>query len=421
MADLIPRHTIGLAREALDTFPAIVIQGARQVGKSTFAQMVVQDRPYIHISLDDQEARTAAKNDPRAIAELMPEGTVIIDEIQRDLDLTLALKSSIDSNRRPGRFILTGSSDLLRLTRNPDSLAGRAVTIDLHGLSQGEIAGKTEDFATWIRSTPDPTQVHTTWTKDDYVTALSVGGYPELQQLNTRMRNLWLDSYLDRVLSRDIGDVSRGLSTDSLASIMRLLAANQSGELIQTRLASSLGMPKSAISAYLNALRTMYLTTDLPPWRANLTSREVNRHKVSVADSAVAMRLARLDPAVFTGAKGLTQSTVLGGFLEGFVVSELLKQSRWSSEPYHLYHFRDSDGIEVDIVMEFDNGEVILLEVKSSSTYGSDKTTGIRALAKHLGPRFKGGIVLGTSESGSTLGNRILGLPIACLWQTDIQ
>jgi len=417
MPELLPRNLLSLAREAMDTFPAIVIQGARQVGKSTFAQMIVHDRPYIHISLDDQEYRTAAQEDPRSLAELMPSGTVVIDEIQRDLNLTLALKSSIDSNRRPGRFILTGSSDLLRLTRNPDSLAGRAITIDLYGLSQGEILGKKEDFATWVRTNPDVSRIETTWTRDDYVSALCTGGYPEVRNLKTRMRNLWLDSYIERVLSRDVGDVSRGLSADRLAAVLRLIAANQSGEMVQTRLASSLGMPKSSISAYVNALKTMYLTTDLPPWGVNLTSREVSRHKVSVTDSAIAMRLDRVDQASLVGVNGLVQSKILGGLLEGFVVSELFKQSGWSEQSYNLYHFRDSDGLEVDVVMEFDNGDAILIEVKAASTYGSNHTAGIRALAKRLGDRFLCGIVLGTSNRAYVLGDRIIGLPISFLWE----
>jgi len=421
MTDVFPRHALGLAQEALESFPAVAIQGARQVGKSTFADMLVAGRPSVHVSLDDRESRAAARTDPRALAELMPDGTVVIDEIQREPDLMLALKSSIDSNRRPGRFVLTGSSDLLRLARTPDSLAGRVVAIDLYGLSQGEIAGRVEDFATWVRSGPDPTSVTSTWTRDDYVTALSVGGYPEVRTLSARMRRLWLDSYVERVLSRDIGDVSRGLSTDRLASVLSLIAANQSGELVQTRLASGLGMPKSSIAAYLAALRTMYLTIQLPPWRANLTAREVGRHKVSVADPAVAMRLNRLDPASLMGVAGLTQGSVLGGLLEGFVLSELMKQAGWSEQSYNLYHFRDSDGIEVDLVMEFDSGEVVLIEVKASSSYGSDQTAGIRALAKRLGDRFRAGLVLGTGDRGYVLGDRLMGLPISCLWETPGQ
>ena len=417
MADLIPRHLTGLAREALATFPAIVIQGARQVGKSTFADIVTADRPHAHISLDDREVRTAAQQDPRTIAELMPEGTVIIDEIQRDLDLILAVKSSIDTNRRPGRFVLTGSSDLLRLAHTPDSLSGRAVTVELRGLSQGELSGRPDDFASWLRAGFDAGTVGTTWTRDDYVRALAVGGFPEVRTLSPRMRDLWLDSYVHSVLSRTIGDVSRGLSTDRLAAVWRLIAANPAGELVAARLAGQLGMPKSSIAAYLEALRTMYLTEDLPPWNASLTAREVNRHTVSVADSAVAMHLERLSPESLTGVAGLTRGLVLGGLLEAFVVGELRKQAGWSEQQYELYHFRDSSGLEVDLVLEYADGMAVLIEVKAASTYGSDQTAGIRALAKRLGDRFLCGVVLGTSARGHVLGDRLVGLPIATLWE----
>jgi len=415
--ELIARHLADLARQALDTFPAIVVQGARQVGKSTFADMVAAGRPHVHVSLDDRETRAAAADDPRAVADLMPHGTVIIDEIQRDPDLVLAIKSSIDADRRPGRFILTGSSDLLRLARTPDSLAGRAVTVELHGLSQGEVAGRNDDFAGWLRSDPDPARVTSTWTRADYVDALAVGGYPEVRTLPVRMRELWLDSYVDAVLSRTIGDVSRGLSTDRLGAVLRLLAANPAGELVQTRLAKQLGMPKSSIAAYLDALKTMYLTEDLPPWRANLTAREVGRHKVSVADSALGMRLERLSPQSLTGPAGLTKGQVLGGLLEAFVVGELRKQAGWSAQSYQLFHFRDSDGPEVDLVMEFDDGFVVLIEVKASSTFGPDQTDGIRSIGKRLGTRNWRGVVLGTAPRAYVLGERIVGLPVAAVWE----
>jgi len=128
------------------------------------------------------------------------------------------------------------------------------------------------------------------------------------------------------------------------------------------------------------------------------------------------MRLNRQDPASLTSADGLANSKALGGLLEGFVVSELLKQSGWSDQPYELYHFRDSDGLEVDLVMEFNNGDAILIEVKATSTYGSSQTAGIRALSKRLGRRFLAGVILGTSEHGYVLGDDIVGLPISTLW-----
>ena len=155
MKPLINRNVLPRGHELLDAFPAVVIQGARQVGKTTLAQMLVASRPHARLNLDDEDVRDAALADPRTFAAQAPEGTLVVDEIQRAPSLLLAVKSAIDADRRPGRFLITGSSDLLRLSRTPDSLAGRAVTLELHGLSQGELTGRVDDFAHWVRSPGD--------------------------------------------------------------------------------------------------------------------------------------------------------------------------------------------------------------------------------------------------------------------------
>ncbi len=414
MDELIRRHLLPRGQELIDAFPAVVIQGARQVGKSTFAQMLVRSRPHVRLSLDDDDVRGAALDDPRAFVAQAGDGVLVVDEIQRAPSLLLAIKSSIDSDRRPGRYLLTGSSDLLRLSRTPDSLAGRAVTLELHGLSQGEHAGRLEDFANWLRS---PGEIHgappSVWSRDDYIHVISRGGYPEVRDLTDRLRAVWFDSYTERLLKRDIGDVARGLSSDRLGSVLRLVAANQGGELVQARLADQLSMARSSIAAYLAALATLYLTNDLPPWDANLTRREVGRHKVSVADAGLALRLARLRPSMLAS---LTASTELGSQLEAFVAGELIKQRGWSAQEYDVSHFRDRSGLKVDLVIEYGDGAVALIEVKATSTYRSEHTHGIRTLAARLGDRFIGGVVLGLSSDRYVLGDRIWGLPVSTLW-----
>ena len=132
---LLPRQTVGVGREFLDAFPAVVIQGARQVGKSTLARQLVADRPSVVVTLDDRRSREAAEADEVAFVEQVPDGVLVIDEVQREPELLLAIKSSIDRDRRPGRFLLTGSSNLLNVKGVTDSLAGRAATLDLRGLS----------------------------------------------------------------------------------------------------------------------------------------------------------------------------------------------------------------------------------------------------------------------------------------------
>lgn len=417
MVELIERHLSPRGHELLDVFPALVVQGARQVGKSTFAQMLARSRPHVRLTLDDDDVREAALEDPRAFVTQAGDGLLVVDEIQRAPSLLLAIKSSIDADRQPGRFLLTASSDLLRLSRTPDSLAGRAVTLDLHGFSVGEVEGRMEDFADWVRFPGDVLRGSpSAWSRDDYVQAIARGGYPEARAYTDRIRAVWFDSYIERILKRDIGDVSRGLSSDRLGAVLRLVAANQGGELVQARLADRLSIPRSSIAAYLAALATLYLTNDLPPWGANLTKREVGRHKVSVADSGLAMRLARLRPAALSP---LTASTELGPQLEAFVAGELLKQRGWSAQEYDLSHFRDRAGLEVDLVIEFGDGAVALVAVKASSTYRSEHTHAIRTLAARLGDRFVGGVVLGLSSERYQLGDRIWGLPVSTLWDHE--
>ncbi len=415
MNTLIPRNQFDWGTELLANFPAVVIQGARQVGKSTFAGMLMQDRRHVSVTLDDETARTAAQQDPMAFVTQAGEGTLVIDEIQRAPELLLAIKSQIDIDRRPGKFLLTGSSDLLRLSRTPESLAGRAITLELGGFSQGEILQRKDDFAALVRN---PAQLSTaepsSWTRHDYIQALARGGYPEVQGMSDRLRATWFDSYVERLLTRDVGDVSRGLSTDRLSSVLRMIAANQGGELVQARLADALAMPKSSIASYLAALSTLYLTTDLAPWRANLTKREIGRHKVSVSDSGLALRLARLTPSKL---EPIMAAPTLGAQLEAFVAAELMKQRGWSTEEYELFHFRDHAGLEVDLIMEFSDNSVFLIEVKATETLRSEHSKPIKKLAARLGDRFIGGAVLSLVPQRVSLGDGVWGLPISALWK----
>lgn len=414
MNTTLPRNGYEWGKELLSTFPAVVIQGARQVGKSTLAGMLAESRPHVAVTLDNPTTRVAAQQDPTAFVAQAGADTLVIDEIQREPGLLLAIKAHIDADRHPGRFLLTGSSDLLRLSRTPDSLAGRAVTLDLAGFSQGEILQHREDFAAQLRNNVNLGDGQpSSWTRSDYTHALARGGFPEVRELSDRLRATWFDSYVNRLLARDVGDVSRGLSTDRLLTVLRLVAANQGGELVQARLADAMAIPRSSITSYLSALAALYLTTDLPPWRANLTKREIGRHKVSVADSGLALRLARLTPSKL---EPVTASPALGMQLEAFVASELSKQKTWSTQEFELFHFRDRDGLEVDLVMEFSDGCAFLIEVKATATLRPEHSRAIKTLGQRLGDRFIGGAVLTLVPQRISLGDRVWALPISALW-----
>lgn len=414
MRPLIPRHAFGLASEIMATFPALIIQGARQVGKSTFAGQLVEGLPATTVTLDDDDMRLAALADPRGFVGQRPDGTLAIDELQRVPELILAIKAEIDRDRRPGRFLLTGSSNLLALSKTPDSLAGRAVDIELQGLSQGELQGTLDDLPARLRQGIDGARWQNEVTRAGYAARITCGGYPEARDVTTRMRNVWFDGYVARLLEKDLVDIESRVDPGRVASVLRLLAANQSGELVKARVARDAGISESSVTACLDLLSTLYLTSTLRPWTPNLTKREASRPKVIVNDPGLALRLARLREEQLTA----VPSDALGPALEGFVVSELRKQRIWNEEEFELFHFRDRTGPEVDIVLEFGDGSVVGIEVKASSTYRSEHFSGLRFLRDRLGDRFLGGYVLSLSDRGISMGDRLCGLPVSALWET---
>lgn len=414
-AALLHRNAIEVAADVLAHIPVSVIQGARQVGKSTLAGMLAEDRASRLVTLDDPATLAAARVDPVGFVDQFPEGTLVIDELQQQPDLLRVIKASVDRDRRPGRFLITGSADLLRLRGEVDSLAGRAVTVRLRGLSQGERIGRRDDLIAHLASRlSDPAATRSTWRRADYVRAYGLGGFPEVSQLPRRLRARWLDSYLERVLERDAASLPSGGRSGRLRSVATLVAANQSGELVRARLAMQANIPATTITAYLDALDAVFLVDHVPPWTPNLTRREIGRTKGFVSDTALALRLARVTEQQLVP----ITADMIGGFTESFVAGELHKQQEWSETHFQLFHYRDRDGVEVDLVAELDDGRVIGMEIKSTATIKPEHFKGLRFLRDTLGERFVAGVVLAMVESGHRHDDRLWGMPIASVWES---
>ncbi|MDR1077481.1 MAG: ATP-binding protein [Propionibacteriaceae bacterium] len=411
------RNISPVAAEALDYFPVVSIQGVRRAGKSTLAQALVGGRDHTVVTLDDDEVRLAATRDPNLLLEPARAGqTMVIDEIQRVPNLVLAVKSIVDRDKRPGAFVLTGSSDFLRLPGIPDSLAGRAVTIRLRPFSQGELNGRKDDFVTRVLQGMDGAGGYRSEVaREDYLTRAWEGGYPEALGLKGRWRAVWLDSYVERMTSRDAQSISERVSAERLRAVLRLLAANQAGELVKARLAVDAGISNQSVTSCVDTLRTLFRLETIPPFSANLTKREVGRAKALIADPGLASHLARVSLPQLLGDSG---GGWAGHCLEGFVGTELLKQQSWSDTRWNLAHYRDRNKLEVDLVVELEDDRVILIEVKSSTTYRAEDFSGIERLAFMLGERLAAGIVLNTSRHGWRYSEKLVGLPISALWQT---
>jgi uncharacterized protein len=402
--DYVPRRAAGLIEEALADTRVVVVNGARQVGKSTLAEVVLKhDSGGVARFLDDPVTRAAAEQDP--VRFVRHDGLMLIDEVQRVPDLWLAIKHVVDRDPRPGRFLLTGSARLLALRSLPDALPGRSETIELWPLSQGEIDGTPDGFVDAafaagadLRLPPSELQ------RKDYLARTARGGYPEARRRESpQRRHRFFESYLADLLGRDVKQVADIGRSGDMRRLIALLAAQTGGLLNVNRLARDLSISAPTVRSYIDILETVYLIRLIPAWSA---SRSIAAPKVIFVDPGLAGYLTA----------GATTDASLGGQLENFVLGELARQLTWSATPARLHHYRDRDQYEVDGVLEDNAGQIIGVEVKAAETVRAGDFRGLRRLQRRLGDRFRAGFVLYCGTESLSFGDGLTCLPISALW-----
>jgi hypothetical protein len=399
-----------MVKEALLDTRIVVINGARQVGKTTLAEHVLRSHKGATARfLDDSMTRAAAREDPTRFVQ--HDGLMLIDEVQRVPDLWLAIKHTVDRDPRPGRFLLTGSARLLGLRRLPDALPGRSETIELWPLSQGEISGRPDRFVDIaFRHGAAMRPPHSRLRRNEYLDRMARGGFPEAIHRDTpRRRRRFFESYLADLLSRDVSQVADIRRVDDMQRLLSLLAAQAGGLLNVNRLASDLQMTAPTVRSYIDILETIYLIRLVPAWSSGATTRAVGRSKIIFVDSGLAHHLA--DDAA--------ARAPVGGLTESFVLSEFARQLTWCDVRARLYHYRDRDGYEVDAVIESNAGQVVGIEVKAAETVRSEDFRGLRVLKRRLGERFRAGFVLYCGPEQLSFGDGLSCLPIAAVWSTD--
>ena len=409
---LYPRHAEHMTAEALTDTRVVVVNGARQVGKSTLAgQVVGRSLGSREFYLDDQAVREAAETDPRGFVR--HDGLVLIDEIQRVPELLLAIKREVDQDTRPGRFLLTGSARLLGLRDLPDALPGRAETIELWPLSQGEIDSAPDGFVDALFKNDGQVEMpECRLTKRDYVARALRGGYPEAVRRDPgRRRARFFDSYVTDLVTRDVRQISDIERPAEMRRLLSVVAARMATLAVTESIASDIQLPRTTLSRYLDLLELVFVIKRVPAWSSNLTKRAISTPKLVLTDSGLGGRLIGLSEE-----RAKDPTAPVGPLLENFAIGEVARQLTWADEPVQLFHYRDRDKVEVDMVLEHASGSVIGAEVKAAESIHRDDFRGLRHLAERLGTRFRAGIVLYAGEQQLSFGDRLMALPMAALW-----
>ncbi len=409
---ILPRRAGQAIESALADTRVVLVNGARQCGKSTLVAQVASVRETEWRSLDRAATRQAAQFDPTefvAGADLM-----VIDEVQRVPELFLAIKETVDADPRPGRFLLTGSARVLGLRGLPDALPGRMETIELWPLSQGEIEEQPDGFVDAIFEA-GPELAHTAQeTRRGYIERVVRGGFPESIARVGARRERFLDSYVADIVNRDVIQLSEIERGAEMRSLTRLVAARSGQLLVAGALASELGLAQPTITRYLSLLEEVFLIKRIPAWSRNLSTRTVGTPKVAMTDSGIAANLLDLDADILQ-----QPESPLGPLLEGFVAMEIARQLTWSRQRAELYHYRTRHGVEVDIILENRRGQVVAIDVKAGSTVRAEDFRGLRHLAERLGDSLVVGAVLYTGRETLPFGPRFRAIPISALWETS--
>ena len=408
----IPRLLSPRVREALDDTPVVLIHGPRQSGKTTLARLVGEPRGYRYVSFDDDAVRAAAERDPVGFVEELP-GRVILDEVQRVPALFTAIKSAVDRHRVAGRFILTGSANVLLIPALADSLAGRMGILCLHPMAQCELAGKASRFLDALFAGSFRTRLVERLGRG-LAERIASGGYPAaLARRTPARRAAWYRDYADTQIQRDVRDLARVRSLDTLPRLLAVAASHTARLLNVSELAGPFQLTRQTIHDHLILLERLFLLERLAPWHSNRLSRLVKTPKLHMGDTGVACALVGIDAGTLH-----RQREVLGAMLETFVLQELKRQASGRDEPLSFFHFRDRDDFEVDIVIERGAGSVAGVEVKAAATVAERDFRGLRKLREAAGPRFAHGVVLYDGEACINFGAGFHAVPVRALWET---
>lgn len=395
-------------REALSDTPVVLVIGPRRAGKTTLVQRVNTD-DRVYLTMDDQTVLEAARSDPQGFLRGLDRA--IIDEIQRAPELLLAIKKTVDEDYRAGRFLLTGSANVLTLPRVADSLAGRIETMQMLPLARAEIDGVSPSFIECLFN-GEIKSVNRAMVGDELVELTLQGGFPEaINRKSERRRQDWARSYLTSILSRDLRDLAVIDQMVDLPKFVRLLAEH-AGQLVNfSKLGAGINVTHKTGRRYVTLLEQIFLVSTLQPWSTNTLKRIAKTPKMHF-----------LDTGLLSAARGLNLDRLIadrnqfGTLLETFVFSEIMKLISGTQMQVVPYHFRDHQQREVDIVLERDDGTIAGIKVKASATVRAKDFASLRTLSEVSGKQFAHGVILYDGKDTVPFGDKLTAAPISTLW-----
>lgn len=408
---LYPRYLKPLILEALMDSPVVLIHGPRQSGKTTLAQTIAYERDYSYFTFDDDVQLAAARADPVGYVADLPERAVL-DEVQRAPEIFTSLKAAVDTERKPGRFILTGSANVLFVPKLADSLAGRLAILRLHPLSQAELTGTPPNFLDRLFAAKFKADCSGRRHGKALIERLTKGGFPAaLARTGIRRQTLWYRDYCDTMIQRDVRDLARISALHALPRLLEM-AAGQTACLVNiSELAAPFQISRPTIREYLTLLSRIFLVDELPSWHNNRLKRLVKTPKLHMSDTGLACAMLGLNAETLWADRSL-----FGRLLETFVYQELRRHASWRDETIIFSHFRNKDQVEVDLVLE-SRGLVAGVEVKAGATVTGSDFKGLIKLREAVTNRFAAGVVLYDGDAVASFGDRLHAVPLAQLWQ----
>ena len=413
---MIPRHITERVLQALADTPVAFVNGARQTGKSTLVQspeLTGQGREYL--TFDEPGVLAAAQYDPRGFIDGL-RAPATLDEVQRVPELFPAIKIALDQKRDAGRFLLTGSANVMLLPKISEALAGRMEVLTLWPFSQGEIEGVSEEFIGGLFSQRTVWSVRKSAKREELWGRILAGGYPPAIARDAgARRRAWFQSYLMTILQRDIRDLANVADLAALPRLLLVVAGRAGGLLNFADLSRSLALAQTTLKRYFALFEATFLVQLLRPWSGSLGQRFIRTPKVYLNDTGLLAHLLGL-----TRDRLETDMGLAGGVLENFVLTELCKQSTWSEDPPQLFFWRTAAGQEVDFVLENSAGRLAGVEVKASATLGASDVRGLQALAHATGNRWVRGVVIYTGTVVIPFAENLHGLPLPLLWSARL-